>query len=151
MISSHIRSGCHTNKTTDTTRVRLIARSSKHNALVRSTERGSVINQQTRCQAAYELYHVRLSHSPCHRYSHSLPRRTGRWDVPRKEYCPAAHPFEARARNHRSFVVGFCLVRALSQLPSPSLTLLSGQAGGTSSKNTAPLHTPSRYAGSHPH
>ena len=43
---------------------------------------------------AYELYHVGLSHSPCHGYGHSL---------------------------------------------------LGGQAGGTSPKNTTPLHTPSRH------
>ena len=50
LISSHIGRGCHTNKTTDTAQVRWIARSSKHNALVRSSERGSIINQQMRCQ-----------------------------------------------------------------------------------------------------
>ena len=120
LISSHIGRGCHTNKTTDTIQVGwIIARSSKHNALVRSSERGSPSLASSKCTRWALSQPVRFSHSLLGGQAGGTSSK--RWDI-LKEYRTSAHALRGTGSQPQDFVVGFCLVRALSQLPSSSLT-----------------------------
>ena len=122
LISSHIGRGCHTNKTTDSIQVGWIARSSgKHNALIRSSERGSILISRRDVRLRMSCTTLG-SLTARHRYSHSMFGGQAGGTSP-KNTVPLHTPLRhGLATTGASLVVGFCLVRALSQLPSSSLT-----------------------------